>query len=567
MQAWFFRLRRLFLAGFVVAIPGSAQSASLDIQALVPMWAPIAAGLVALSAVVALLVYRNQAKQAATARQEMATVLTQMQAAMAGVGGAFYIWSKDESIQVPSPNLSAFLGLEAETGVDFQTLRGAFEAPDSRALNAVVGKLHDKGERFSLRVRRSSDGTPLRIKGLRLAESAAATGLGGADLLWLQEDRDGATEARRLASARDKLHDILDALPIPIWSRREDLLIADCNAAYVRAVEARSVSDVLSQGSELAGSVVADRGRGLAQHANATGQPESEVHHIVVEGSRRLLDLTEVPIKGGGLAGYALDITGIEDAQSELARHVAGHAEVLENLATSIAIYGPDRRLKFFNGAFVLLWELDEGWLHSEPHFDEVLESLRERRQLPETADFPAWKRSRLKHFTSLIEPLEEQLHLPDGRTIRSVISPHPLGGLLYTFEDVTDRLALERSYNTLIDVQRETLNNLAEAVAVFGSDGRLRLYSSAATAGSGCTRPRSYGCGICIRIILPRSRISPTCSKRSGRCSAMAMTGTASRRPSSAVWRGARCAPARSSATTARYWITGFCRCPMAAC
>src|SRR3546814_17051957 len=48
----------------------------------------------------------------------------------------------------------------------------------------------------------------------------------------------------------------------------------------------------------------------------------------------------------------------------------------------------------------------------------------------------------------------------------------------LFRSENVTDRLALERSYNTLTAVQRETLNNLHEAVAVFGGDGRLKLWN-----------------------------------------------------------------------------------------
>ncbi|MDJ0950778.1 MAG: PAS-domain containing protein [Alphaproteobacteria bacterium] len=483
MQAWLVGPRRISLVSAAMLVPASAAAAPSTpspFEAVVPIWTPLAAGLIALTAIVAMFVYRGIARRAAAERQEMATALTRSQAVMAGVGGGFYIWSQKDGAQIASPNLADFLGLAGDTAIDFQAIRGALDTADSRALNAVVGKLRDSGERFSLRVRRASDGAPLRAKGLRLGRSGNGHGLGEADVLWLQVDRDGAAEAKRLAKARDRLHGILDALPLPIWFRKDDLAIADCNETYVRAVEAKSASEVVDKGIELAGSVIADRGRGLASHARSQGNAESETHHIVIEGSRRLLDLTEAPLKAGGLAGYALDITGIEDAQSELARHVAGHAEVLENLATAIAIYGPDRRLKFFNGAFVKLWELDEGWLHMEPHFDEVLESLRERRQLPETADFPAWKRSRLKLFTSLIEPLEEQLHLPDGRTLRSVISPHPLGGMLYTFEDVTDRLALERSYNTLIQVQSETLNNLAEAVAVFGSDGRLKLFTPA---------------------------------------------------------------------------------------
>jgi signal transduction histidine kinase len=42
----------------------------------------------------------------------------------------------------------------------------------------------------------------------------------------------------------------------------------------------------------------------------------------------------------------------------------------------------------------------------------------------------------------------------------------------------VTERLNLERRYDALIRVQGETLDNLAEAVALFGSDGRVRLFN-----------------------------------------------------------------------------------------
>ena len=50
-------------------------------------------------------------------------------------------------------------------------------------------------------------------------------------------------------------------------------------------------------------------------------------------------------------------------------------------------------RLTFYNPAFAQLWRLDEDWLATEPTFNEVLERLRERRRLPEHADFRAFKR------------------------------------------------------------------------------------------------------------------------------------------------------------------------------
>ena len=74
----------------------------------------------------------------------------------------------------------------------------------------------------------------------------------------------------------------------------------------------------------------------------------------------------------------------------------------------------------------------------------------------------------------------DDTWHLPDGRTLHVLAEKRPDGGITYLFVDETERLALERDYNALIGVQRETLDSLKEGVAVFGTDGRLKLFNSA---------------------------------------------------------------------------------------
>ena len=69
---------------------------------------------------------------------------------------------------------------------------------------------------------------------------------------------------------------------------------------------------------------------------------------------------------------------------------------------------------------------------------------------------------------------------MPGGKTLRVVAQPHPFGGLTFLYEDVTEKLSLESSYNTLIKVQSATLDTLTEAVAVFGPDARLKLHNAA---------------------------------------------------------------------------------------
>jgi signal transduction histidine kinase len=69
---------------------------------------------------------------------------------------------------------------------------------------------------------------------------------------------------------------------------------------------------------------------------------------------------------------------------------------------------------------------------------------------------------------------------LPDGRSLRVICEQHPFGGMTYLYENVTKEIQLESRYNELIGVQRETLDNLHEAVALFGADGRLKLHNPA---------------------------------------------------------------------------------------
>jgi signal transduction histidine kinase len=269
-------------------------------------------------------------------------------------------------------------------------------------------------------------------------------------------------------------------LPLPLWRRNRGLRVVDCNAAFAAALD-QSREAVLAAPTELAPDNEQGQAPALARMA-AGGTAQSERRHVVIGGERRLLELTEAPGRDGGTIGFATDRTELESAESELARHVNAHGQVLESIHAAVAIYGVDKRLSFFNSAFARLWGVEEDWLAGEPSLDELLERLRERRRVPEYADFRAFKRQQLGMFTSLIEPVTELMHLPDDRTLSVSVSPHPLGGLIFVYEDVTDRLALERSYNTLIEVQRETLDNLFEGIAVFGSDGRLKLHNPAYT-------------------------------------------------------------------------------------
>ncbi len=304
---------------------------------------------------------------------------------------------------------------------------------------------------------------------------------GGKAVVWLrdvthegQEVRELATEITAISEERDALAAVLDATPFPMWQRDRALNIKWVNKAFVRAVEEEDLGNVITKSVELD-----HGGKEMARKAAEEIDLVSEHRYVVIDGQRRSLNFMEMPLPEGTM-GVALDATRLDEAENVLQRHIDAHSETLNTLATSVAIYGSDKRLIFFNQAFVELMGLPSDWLATQPLESEVLERLREARRLPEQADFPAWKRSRLDLYVNLLEQQDEMWHLPDGRTFRVIVQPHPFGGLIYLYEDVTDLVTLESNYNQLIHVQRETLDNLSEGVAVYGSDGRLKLHNAA---------------------------------------------------------------------------------------
>ena len=148
-------------------------------------------------------------------------------------------------------------------------------------------------------------------------------------------------------------------------------------------------------------------------------------------------------------------------------------------LCTAFAIFDDKMNLFFHNNAFRNLWGLDADFLDKRPSYSQFLETVREHKMLPATPNFKAYRDDEISIFGNLWETKEDLLHLPDGRTIRRFRSPHP-NGVVFAFEDVSDRLATMRRLNELTDMQKSMLDNLNDAVVIFGVNQRLKLYNRA---------------------------------------------------------------------------------------
>jgi signal transduction histidine kinase len=345
------------------------------------------------------------------------------------------------------------------------------DATRATAMEQAVEALRNRGEPFSMAFT-TLGGRPIEAQGRAIA---------GRAVLRLKDASGVKRELLNLAGRHEalltevaSLRALVEKLPSPVWTRDAAGRLTFVNAAYALAVEAQDPANAIERDLELLDSSARDA---IARARTLTGAYSGRLP-AVVAGARRSFDVLDFRTETGS-AGLGVDATEAETMRSALARMVDAHRRTLDQLSTGVAMFDANQKLTFYNAAYGSLWNLDAAYLEQEPSDSSLLDRLRAARKLPEEQDFRQWKMELHAAYRAL-EPREHTWHLPDGRTLRVVTTPNPDGGVTYLFNDVTERLDLERRFQELIRVQGETLDNLAEGVAVFASDGRLRLSNSA---------------------------------------------------------------------------------------
>ncbi len=349
---------------------------------------------------------------------------------------------------------------------------GSWVSPgDVKPLGDAIEALKQRGCQFDLAVSTRSGGV-VEARGRAIGGQAVVSLKGATPLKAALV----AAEAARGADADriQALTALADGSQGPAWCRDRDGHLVWVNAAYARAVEASSPEDAVARQLELM-----DRdAREASAAARARQEPFAARAPVVVGGRRLILDLSERPT-AAGFVGQATDVTELETLRADLKRQMEAYARVLDRVPTAVAVFDARQRLAYRNAAFDRLWSLDAAYLDSLPTDGEILDRLRTARRLPEVGAYKDWKADRLSAYAAL-ETREDWWYLPDGRAIHVTTSPHPLGGVIHMFDDVTERFSLESKVNALGRMQRETLDALREGVAVFGSDGRLKLSNPA---------------------------------------------------------------------------------------
>lgn len=284
-------------------------------------------------------------------------------------------------------------------------------------------------------------------------------------------------ETHRLTAAADPVSfvEMMSRAPFPLWRMSGTGVLTWANEAYIHAVGAATLDEVLSAQTHLDPDAKVQ-----VTDCLASGERSENTRPVVINGERKAMSVSVFPVSGG-VAGIAMDASEADGLRDALTRHIRAHDELLNTMEEAIVIFGADQRMSFHNTAFAKLFKLDANWFNDRPGHSEWLDSLREKRLLPEQSDFAGWKAGELSLYTDWPPEVPPEIwSLPDGTTLRLARLRDPRGGISLLFSDITQTVTLQGQLGTLINVQKTTLDKLSEGIAVFGTDGRLKISNAA---------------------------------------------------------------------------------------
>ena len=306
----------------------------------------------------------------------------------------------------------------------------------------------------------------------------------GAALIWVFDFTESEDELGRLREEATRAKEdfgalvgLIEAAPMPMWFRGPDMKLRLVNAAYVSAVGAHSPDIVVAEQIEL---VEPASGSSAADVAKQAGEQRKAIERIVaatINGARRSLRVTDLPLMGEGVAGYAVDIEEMEEQAREFRAFREAQRSMLDQLSIGVAQFDANRRMTFANQPFHRVFSLPPGIVNERMAFEQMLMVAREGGRIPEVRDFPEWRQQLGELFTR-DETHEEAWPLPDGTHLRILAQPMPDGGLVMIAEDRTEQLALSATRDTLLRTRTATFDNLFEALVVFAPDGHLELWN-----------------------------------------------------------------------------------------
>jgi PAS domain-containing protein len=301
-------------------------------------------------------------------------------------------------------------------------------------------------------------------------------------LLTLHDVTEAYKVKERYDEALDKINDllgILNALPFPIWTRKNNGNITFCNVAYAKILETQPYQ-VLSHQWELIDGPNAKDAKSLYKDVLQEKSAKAMAVKKKFKGKEREYRILEDVVAKIGPSNDEFAVVGSAIDTSEVVmsdRDIDLYQNTLDIAEWSFCIVNRAAQVVLHNVAFEQTFGISLA--REESFVDDVLNRLRGEEKLPGNMDFPTLKKLCTEWIAHEGLPFHEMWHMPSGAILNVSVTAYQNTHIMITLKDITQILNIESRYKSLQSVWNAVIDQSKDAVLIIGLDHRIQRCSA----------------------------------------------------------------------------------------
>lgn len=214
-----------------------------------------------------------------------------------------------------------------------------------------------------------------------------------------------------------------------------------------------------------------------ASEAFITNKKITSERSITIDSKKIVYRSIDIPVESLDMViTILLEIEEIFYLQELVKGKDKSFKQFVDSLLYGCMVFNADGILQYANSKMVEIWGIDYGILEQKSTHSEILDHLYLKGKLPASSNYTKFKHDRISLRDSIDAPQTDYFYLRDGRYIRSCAVPLENNSILFTYEDLTKGLDVERALNFANSVRDSVIQHLREGVCVFNNQGGLEV-------------------------------------------------------------------------------------------
>ena len=283
---------------------------------------------------------------------------------------------------------------------------------------------------------------------------------------------------RDLEAKNCALEAILDNLPIYVWQKDRNSRITYCNAAYAAALGCPKAT-VVKDNVQL---VPMKTRNNYINHNLYSSKSHQFTEEGDINGIQRVLSIYETPfMKNHKSTGVAIDVTEQSDIAKKYNAQKERIGKLFDDIYIPIAIFDANEKLVLANFAVKQLFMVEGMALNNDCTIVDILNYMLSNNSVITSADIEKYKQKIHSLFQQQISPRCVSIYLKNGNILAVTIASTNDGGVIFIFNDITDKITLERRVSSIWTVQAEIFEHLSAGIIIFGLDKKIKQLNNVA--------------------------------------------------------------------------------------